>query len=187
VTPLQRQVAAVQRWLVAIYRLDLDLEAERFVVEPERARRLLPPGSPRSGLLVLEQAGELQLGLYLDPQDARDPATVIEETSHLLCLVWHAVRDWPVSRLHLELQAEVDRYAVARAAGGDPLGHFRDFGWADWMDAAERRRYQTAHRVAHRYCRRLEARFPVRADTPAWLGELRRFYRAAPNEKLRAA
>jgi hypothetical protein len=184
-TGLARRVAAAWRSLVAIYRLEVELRAADFLVPPERARALLPPGSPRSGLLVLEEAGELHVGLYLDPRDGEDPDAIVEETSHLLCLAWHAERGRRVSRLHLELQAEVDRYAVARVAGGDPLHHFAGFRWAAWMGAAERERYETAHRVAQRYCRRLEASFPLRADTPALLRELRRFYRAGAEQKLR--
>jgi hypothetical protein len=185
--PLRRRVAAAQRWLTAIYRLELGLQAERFLVAPEHARQILPPDSPRSGVLVLEEGGVLHLGLYVDPVDAVDAETIVEETSHLVCLAWHAARGQPVSRLHLELQGEVDRYAVARVTGGEGLRHFRDFAWADWMDAAARHRYETAHRAAERYCRRLEARFPRRADTPGLLSELRRFYRACPQEKLRPA
>lgn len=184
---LRCRVAAAQRWLTAIYGLDLELEAEHFLVSAERARELLPEGSPRSGVLVMEDEGEIQLGLYLDPTDARDAAAIVEETSHLICLIWHAARGRAVSRLHLELQAEVDRYAVARASGRDALAHFAGFRWDDWMDAHERQRYETAHRAAQRYCRGLEARFPDRQHTPAWLSELRRFYRASPDEKLRAA
>lgn len=184
---LRRRVAAAQRWLVAIYRLELDLRADRFLMDAERARDLLPQASPRSGLLVLEEGDELQLGIYLDPADAGDPNTVVEETSHLLCLAWHAERGLPISRLHLEIQGEVDRYAVARASGGEPLAHFQSFRWAEWMDDRERRRYELAHRAAWRFCRGLERRHPERADTPDWLYELRRFYRTPGQEKLRAA
>jgi hypothetical protein len=180
-------VAAVQRSLCGIYDLDLDLCAEHFVMDPRRARQLLPPGSPRSGVLVIEEDEELSLGLYFDPRDVCDPGTIVEETSHLLGLAWHAAHERPVSPLLLEVQAEVDRYAVVRLDGGDGLSHFRDFHWADWMDAAARCRYQTAHVSAQRYCRGLERRFPLRADTPALLSELRRFYRASREEKLGAA
>jgi hypothetical protein len=187
VRALRRRIAAAQRSLSAIYDLELGLRAECFLMDPRRARQLQPPDSPRSGVLVIEEEEVLSLGLYIDPRDARDPGTIVEETSHLLCLAWHAAHERPVSPLLLELQAEVDRYAVARVGGGDGLGHFRDFHWAAWMDAAVRRRYRTAHRSAQRYCRGLERRYPLRADTPALLSELRRFYRASREEKLGAA
>ncbi len=135
----------------------------------------------------LDEGQELLLGLYLDPCDRGDPDTVVEETSHLLCLAWHAAHDRRVSRLTLELQGEVDRYAVARLQGRDGFGHFERFAWADWMDAETRGLYEAAHRAARRYCRRLTRRFPERRDTPALLSELRGFYRASPEQKLHAA
>lgn len=184
---LLRGVARVQARLAAIYRLDLDVRAEHFVISPERARRLLPPRSPRSGVLVVEAGGDPQLGLYIDPRDQADPGTIIEETSHLVCLAWHAAQDRPVSRLILELQGEIDRWALARLEGADGFGHFRGFRWASWMEASDRRRYETAHRRALRYCRAMQRRHPGRPDAPGLLAELRRFYRAPSEEKLRQA
>ena len=184
---LSERISAAQGRLSSIYGLDLELRVEDFLIPAERARELLPAEGPRTGVLALQEAGTLYIALYVDPADAADADAIVEETSHILCLAWHAARDRPISRLHLELQGEVDRYAVARVSGSeiDPLGHFEDFDWADWMDAETLARYRTAHHVASRYCRSLEARFPQRSDTLAWLSELRRFYRAGPEAKLR--
>ncbi len=184
---LTRAIRLAQRWLTAIYRLDLEIEAERFLLSPAHARRLLPPRSPRSGVLVLEEQSELWLGLYVDPEDRLDAGTIVEETSHLLCLAWHAVEGRRVTRLLLELQGEIDRYAVARLGGGDRFGHFHGFRWADWMDARTRHRYEVAHRLAHDYCRSLDRRYPDRSAVPALLDELRLFYRAPGEHKLHRA
>ena len=184
---LVRAVAAAGRWLTGIYRLDLGIRAENFMLSPEDARSLLPGDAPRSGVVVLDEGRELLLGLYLDPCDRGDPDTVVEETSHLLCLAWHAAHGRRVSRLTLELQGDVDRYAVARLQGREGFGHFERFVWADWMDAETRGLYEAAHRAALRYCQRLNRRFPERRDTPALLSELRSFYRASPEQKLHAA
>jgi hypothetical protein len=54
------------------------------------------------------------------------------------------------------------------------------------MDAESRGRYEAAHHAALRYCRRLDRRYPERRDTPALLSELRCFYRAPSEQKLRA-
>ncbi|MBW2269649.1 MAG: hypothetical protein JRH16_13830 [Deltaproteobacteria bacterium] len=177
-------MAGAQRWLTAIYRLDLELDAARCVVEPECAREWLPPGSPRTGLVVVEQGNEAFAGIYVDPSDAEDENAVLEETSHLVCLAWHAAHDRPVSRLQLELQSEVDRYAVARLRGRDGFAHFRGFRWAAGMSVGARRRYRAAQRAGLRTCVALERRHPGRADTPGWLAELRRYYRASPCDKL---
>ncbi|MGE4651322.1 MAG: hypothetical protein AAEJ53_10585 [Myxococcota bacterium] len=177
----------MQSWLCAIYRLDLPLEASRFLMDVECTRALVPRGGPRSGVLVCEEGEELWLGLYLDPRDHRDTGTLVEETSHLLCLAWHALQERRVSKLCLELQAEVDRYALARATGGNPLEHFEHFRWLPNADPAARERYRTSHHAAYRYCRRLSRRFPRRADMPGLLAELRAFYRVGTHHKLRAA
>jgi hypothetical protein len=182
---LSRRIAQVQRWLMAIYRLDLPLRAECFLLTGETAQRLLPAGSPRSGVAVVEEGEDLWLGIYLDPRDRPDVDTVVEETSHWVCLVWHAAQGRPVSRLQLELQGEVDRYAVARLRGRDGLRHFRDFRWVRGLDGASRDRYETAHRTAYRYCRSLAQRYPERADVPGLLTELRGFYRASAQARLR--
>ena len=182
---LRQRVDAAQGSLTAIYALELSLRAADFLMPAQRVQELLPEAAPRTGVLALEQDGTLHMGLYVHPEDEADTDAVVEETSHLLCLAWHAALGLPISRLQLEIQGEVDRYAVARVSGADPLGHFEGFDWADWMDAEVLQRYETAHRTAQRYCRRLESRFPQRADTPGWLSELRRFYRASPDARLR--
>ena len=183
---LARRVADVQRRLCAIYGLEVGLRAERFLLDPGQARSLLPPPSPRTGLAILEEGDELWLGLYFDHRDRSDPAAIVEETSHWLCLIWHAAQARPVSRLLLELQAEVDRYAVERLGGGNGLAHFEGASWDPALAPADRSRYEVAYSAARRYCRCLSRRFPLRCDVPALLAELRRFYRAPAGEKLGA-
>ena len=184
---LAQEVAAVQRRLTDVYRLELDLRAERYLMEPERARELLREAGPRTGVLVLQEEEGARCGLYVDPRDRHDPDAIVEETSHLVCLAWHAAQGRPVSLLLLKLQSEVDRYVVARLEGRDSLRHFRQFAWAGWMDRPTRRRYETAHQAAHRYCLSLERRYRGRSpDAAALLSELRCYYRASPERKLRA-
>lgn len=182
---LTDRVAEVQSALSHVYHLDLGLDASDFVLPAEEAKRLLPDGGPRSGVLVLEEEGELWLGVYLDAEDQDDSHAVVEETSHWVRLVWNASRGESVSCLQLELQGEIDQYVFHRLEGVDPLRHLRRFRWADWMDAATRVRYELAHRLAYRYCHALERRFPRDADTPGLLDELRTFYRADPETRLR--
>lgn len=183
----RRSVFRAQRRLDALYRLDVRARAWRFLLSPDEVRRWIPDGAPRSGLLAVEEAGELWIGLYLDPADLRDPDAVVEETSHFVCLAWHAAQGRPVSALTLELQSEIDRYLLARLDGRDPLAHFHDFRFDGWMDGPTRERYELAHAAGHRYCRVLDGRFPRRADLPGLLRELRGFYRAPAEAKLRRA
>ncbi|NNL67865.1 MAG: hypothetical protein HKP30_16575 [Myxococcales bacterium] len=183
----RRSVRETQRALASVYRLELPVDAWRFLLSAADVREMLPGATPRSGLVACEEQGELFLGLYLDPGDVADPDTVVEETSHFVCLAWHASQRRPVSALILELQSEVDRYLLARLRGRRALGHFEAFAWDDWMDRETRGRYERAHQAGHRYCRGLETRYPDRADLPGLLEELRRFYRAPGPAKLRTA
>jgi len=186
---LSRRLSRTARFLDRAYGLGLELEPAEFLLPAGVARRWLGPHGPRSGVVSRELGGELLVGIYVDPRDADDAGTLVEETSHWLCLVWHARRELPVPPVVLELQAEVDRFLHARCFGGDPLAHFERFRWAPWLatPGAPRERYEDAHRAARRYCRHLLRRFPRPRDLPALLGELRDFYRSSPQEKWRAA
>ena len=179
---LERAVEDIGHWLMNLYALEFDFQAERFLLSEAVAAKLMPAGGPRTGVLVVERDGELELGLVVDERDAENLSTLVEETSHLVCLAWHATRDLPVSQLALEIQGEIDRFLFRRLAREvaripDP---FAAYGWADWLDAAMLRRYWTAHCSAARYCGSLERRYPRRRDTPALLTELRAYYRASP-------
>jgi len=187
VTPpvLVRRVNALSRWLDDVYALDLELDAGRCVVAPGEAGSLLPPGSPPSGVLAVEDRGELFLGLYIDPDDDSFE-TVVEETSHLVYLAWHASRSRSVSGLQLELQADVDRFVFRHLNGGDPFAHFERFRLREGLPGEIQSRYLTAHRSAQRYCRGLRRRFPARSHIPALIRELRRFYREGPARRLAA-
>lgn len=179
------EITRIGRFISDIYDLDLDLTGDDFLISAELARSLLPGPSPRTGMLVIEHAEELQLGVYLDPNDRDDPATLVEEASHLVCLLWHAAHDLPVSVLILELQSEIDRFLYfCHKSGHLSFDCFELEGWADWIDDETRGRYEVAHQRAYRYCRTLARRFGDRCDTEGLVRELRRFYRASPETKL---
>ena len=184
---LSRAVSRIASWLSGVYALELDFDVARCVVDDAQADRLLPSDGPRTGVVVLEEDEDFWLGLYVDPRDRSDTGTLVEETSHLLCLAQHAVWELPVSLVSLELQAEVDRFVFRRLRGGDPLAHFRSVRWHAGVDATSQARYWAAHQWGQRYCRHLMRRFPYSRDVPAMLRELRGFYRASPQSKLRRA
>ncbi len=156
------------------------------------------------------------VALYLDPQllarlESADPqrrlsesnlqdyCTALEGVSHFVYSTWRLEYDLPVSLLELETQAEVDKYAAtvfllgAQQGGGYPAQvHSRLFDRVSFdarLEPDEAARYQTAHRCAARYCRRLEHTFVNRgvARIEAMVRELRRFYRLGANAKLKLA
>jgi hypothetical protein len=164
-----------------------------FVVEEEQGVRL--------GLFiereVLQRLARRDPLESLDEHNLPDYCTALEGVSHFHYLVWSLARGRNVSLLELELQAEVDKYAVAVAlmtrqqAGRFPEAlHTRLFHAVSFLpqpDEASRRRYEEANRHAARFCRSLEERFMrVRQQRPElWLAELRRFFRRGHQEKIR--
>jgi hypothetical protein len=133
----------------------------------------------------------------LDDGNLADYCTALEGVSHFHYLVWSLSRGRAVSLLELELQAEVDKYAVALAlltrqrAGDFPRAlHARMFDAVRFFpqpDEVIRRRYELANRHAARYCRSLDERFlrPRQWRPDMWLAELRRFFRWGHQEKVR--
>ncbi len=164
-----------------------------YVVEEEQGVRL--------GLFiereVLERLAQRDPLQALDEHNLPDYCTALEGVSHFHYLVWSLARGRNVSLLELELQAEVDKYAIAVAlmtrqqAGSFPQAlHARLFhavSFLPQLDLTSRHRYEEANRHAARFCRSLEERFMrVRRQRPElWLAELRQFFRRGHQEKIR--
>ncbi len=177
------------------------------LTDPEVAQALAPDSqaeAAREVLLVRQDGDDLSLSLYVDGDDLAAAARasgagaleelgldrlmrLAEGVSHFVLLAWRAQRDRPVSRLELELQAEVDKFLVGLLAGVAPpcdlmrrlfvRAHFRD-----GLHRDEARRYADASHLAHTYCRSLvhEGR-DGRAGT---LRKLRRFWRLGQRDKV---
>jgi hypothetical protein len=166
-------------------------------------------------VLVCDEEGGVALSVYVDAQvlcrlgqcnplhalnesNLADFCTALEGVSHFHYLVWSAQHRRQVSLLELELQAEVDKYAVAmyllRQQGREELQLglcSRLFGAVSYMltlSAETLQRYHEANRCAARYCLRLERHLLRGHFRPeAWLRSLREFYRLSQHAKLRAA
>lgn len=212
--PLRR----MQALLAGLYDAPVQHEVDDFLFRDRR--RLHDAIGDRAArdddeqVFVVEDAHGVRLGVYIDERvlarlARRDPTqtlddanladfcTALEGVSHFHYLVWSLSRGRPVSLLELELQAEVDKYAVAMAlltrqrAGIFPRGlHARMFDavrFSPQSDEVSRRRYELANRHAARYCRSLDDRYlrPRRWRPEMWLAELRCFFRWGHQEKLR--
>jgi len=190
-----------------------------LITDARRAAELqLADGQPPTDeqLLIAETDDGVAIGLYvdvrvlerlaercpmqaLDERNLADYCTALEGVSHFHYVSWSAGCARHVSLLELELQAEVDKYAsalslmLAQREGRFPAELFERLfervQFLPHLDPAERYRYQEAHRMAARFCQRLEDRFlrPRRARPAALLTELRSFYRLGRHAKLRHA
>ncbi len=177
---------------------------ERFLVD--RAGAADAGHLPRAleELLVVEEEDGLSLGLFLDETlvagAARgglgQVAVLAEGVSHFVYLATHAARGCPVSLLELEVQAEVDKFALLllRGRAWRRSGRRRSralrrllyerIGFRADLEADELLRYRLANRLGAGYARWLEGRFVDGADDAGLLRELRQSYRLGAGEKL---
>jgi hypothetical protein len=132
-----------------------------------------------------------------------DHLQLIEGVSHFVLLTERARTELPATQLELEIQAEVDKFALLATHHGssDPHGPHGPHGLSSqrarelhrWLfeggqflhgpDTVAGRRYRHANDVAARLCARLD----LFHDAPSSQALLRRFYRCGQAEKLRLA
>lgn len=185
-----------------------------LVTNPDFARGFgFRPGGTGGAekVLIAQDDGRVDLAVYLDAdvvsrltdQDPLDSLhdgnleafwTALEGVSHFVYLVWNAARRRPVTRLELELQAEVDKFVttallVAAQQGGRVPADLHAWLFDLWrlddsMAAEDADRYARANRYAGRYCRRLSRDY-LRAGAGSLFPEIRRFYRFTQRRKLR--
>ena len=213
-SPADGTLAFLQGELHAIY----GVEAPRvggFLVDRQVALAAgRAPQAPEE-LLVLEEGDELSLGLFLDEAvlDAaaradphhRRPKLVArallarlvcaaEGVSHFVYLASRAAAGRPVSLLELEVQAEVDKFALLllhlwrrglrRTSPTLRARLFERVGYHGHLAADEVARYREANRLGGGYARWLEGRFVDDADIEGLLRELRQSYRRSGGDKL---
>jgi hypothetical protein len=188
---------------------------ERFLVDREVVREAA--GDPRAPelLLVREVGGDVEVALFLDESvvsatagiDAdharprlvaravlNDVGCAAEGVSHFVYVATRAEAGRPVSLLELEVQAEVDKFALLllhlwrrglrRLSAALRRRLFESVRYHAHLAPEELARYQLANRLAAGYARWLEARFVGDADLDGLLRELRRTYRRGGGEKI---
>ncbi len=206
----------VQQQLEAIHDCATPLRARDFLLGRDGlARAGLHPRAPEE-LLIVERADGLDVGLYLSPRlfealrgvhpDGRSGvslalgrlpafAPLAEGVSHFLYLTAAVEARRPVSRLALEVQGEVDKFAAASLhLWGRGLSRrifdlcdrlFRRVSYQPHLAPDERLRYEMANRLAGGYARHLARRFVAEGRLDAFLRELRGSYRLWAGDKLR--
>jgi hypothetical protein len=203
-------LGAIQSRLERLYDVTLPVQVQDFLLTGDAARFFAVSGD---SVLVVEDGDTLDVGVYVEPPSLanlaeRDPfarldalnlsdfCTATEEVSHFLYLVWSALHGRPVTRLELELQAEIDKFVTAAlcldAQGAEPAPEalatrlFERYRLRDGLDAESRERYETANAFGGRYCRSLVRRYLKDRQLDALTTELRRFYRLPQQGKLAA-
>lgn len=205
----------LQALLNRLYDTQVDADVYEFLVtDRQRLPAAAAAGSADEQLFVRQQGDAVDVTLYLarevlerlsthdpmrrlDTRNIADYWTALEGVSHFQYLAWNAHHDRPVSLHELEVQAEVDKYAVTLfVLGAQHAGRFPPrlhqwlFGRAR-VDGAlaepGRQLYESANRYAARFCALLERRFLKRGRLrcEALVRELRAFYRLTHAPKIR--
>ena len=207
-------LACIQGELEAIYGVEAP-RVHEFLVGGDTARAAgRAPEAPEE-LLVLEEADGLALGLYLDEHvmaaaertDPHDPrprltargalskmACAAEGVSHFVYLATRAAAGRPVSLLELEVQAEVDKFALLllhlwrrglrRMSPALRRRLFERVRYHAHLETEALHRYREANRLGGGYARWLEGRYVEDADIEGLLRELRTTYRLGGGEKI---
>ena len=214
---MKRLLRRVQTHLEGLNDVEIDMDVCAFVVDDSIRQTIpgAKAGIPEQ-LFVREIDGEVELALYINPgivaRLERDNPYVrlhdgninpycvaVEGVSHFVFLAYRAQLDRPVTALELEIQAEVDKFVhtwllLVRQGNSRMLvakalekHFFRSYGLHDEVDPSEIDRYRTASEVAQRFCGYLARRFGRDRDTKALKREVRTFFRAGLDDKVRAA
>ena len=205
-------ISQVQAHLEAIYGLECEERAERFLVGREMALALGGTARADEELLVLEGEEGLELALYLAPEllkrlrayEGKSPESVLEGAldsycelaegvSHFLYLTHASALGRTVSLLELEVQAEVDKFATCVLLGwkasdrnrAEDLHHrlFDKVSYRSTLTPDERSRYVEANRLSRNYCRGLFRHISQRR-LDRLLSDLRYSYRLGAAAKL---
>jgi hypothetical protein len=205
-------LAHLQAELEHLHAVESAHRVEDFVVSRALLGRM-GVNEPRAEeeVLVLEHEGELSLAVYYAPRVVEAlrgvPGSVgellalglptfclaIEGVSHFVYLAHRAGVPRPVSRLELEVQAEIDKFALAalflwrrglRSRVPALLRRlFDDVSYLPHLGAEDLERYRTANRLARGYCQAL-TRYVEQGRVDVLLAELRRTYRLGAGEKM---
>jgi len=214
----QMMLTTIQQQFEKLYQLPQHRTIEDFLINQETLstlqagwRQVPAPAHCRGMLLLSPHHDELGVAVYLDDRvlnnlavhDPRsglhannlyDFCTMVEEVSHFLYVTWKAGNNRQMTRLEIELQAEVDKFIFCSFYGahqhnpdcGMPLKEilFETFSLQHQLPQESQKRYLTASKLALHYCHFLERRYMKKELLRHLLGEIRQFYRFGQAEKI---
>lgn len=203
----------MQKSLETIYEITVPQKIDDFLITDKNIVNLIANEKINENeleqLLISTQDDCLDVSLYLDAglvsrlgdqypstntdkQDLHDFWVALEGVSHFLYLVWNARYDRPVSKLELELQAEVDKFVSAAAVMNLEKDNtimqeiwsllFSQPKFKASLEKEHLQRYQKANAYASQYCLNLIGM--QHKTTKCLQNELRRFYRLNQRAKI---
>jgi len=205
----------LQNRLQNIYELEMNHCIDDYLITDLNMAdaRLQAAVNSRESLLVCQENDDLFLSLYLQQEilenlkfngpgihihkgNINDFCLALEGTSHFVYLIWNASFQRSVTRLEMEIQAEIDKFIIlakytcqryVRPASAQLRSIlFESVKYRAGLSDQECRRYRDANFFAGKYCRFLDSGNFLRDGLEReLLKELRRFYRLNLKDKLR--
>ena len=213
-------LAQLQRQLERIYEIEIPHSVDDFVFTDLEVLKNLQGHDEfdesvvEERLLVVQDGDHVDVALYMDSEivnrltqddpgsclhdgNLADYCTAMEGVSHFLYLIWNAGYERGVSRMELEMQAEIDKYVSTaflfgqQASGRVPSSlHrwlFENPEFDASLDRVSMERYRDANYYASKYCARLEKRYLRRDGQAGMFNDLRRLYRLTDRAKISCA
>ncbi len=213
-------LASLQRQLERIYQIEIPHSVDDFLFTDLEVLKTLQGHDEfdesvvEERLLVVQDGDHVDVALYVDSEvvnrltqddpgsclhdgNLADYCTAMEGVSHFLYLIWNAGYERGVSRMELEMQAEIDKYVSTaflfgqQASGRVPSSlHrwlFENPEFDASLDRVSMERYRDANYYASKYCARLEKRYLRRDGQAGMFNDLRRLYRLTDRAKISCA
>jgi len=140
---------------------------------------------------ILKKFSDIKLPGDFSLTNFPDLSIVVEELSHFNTFCQRAMEDHPISTLELEVQGEVDKFALAleilNERNEQTLKHqffevlFGEFSVGDWVSPSQKIIYEEAHLIARQFCRTVLERELSSAE---WRREFKRFFGLSKSAKL---
>lgn len=206
----------IQRQLEALYQTQVRENVERFVIKAASSKEAAVGATIKSrlaceALIIKPSPHGIEVGLFVAPSILRtlrhyDPFCSIgnhnlkpfliatEGVSHFLYFLKRAKEFHPVTRLEMELQAEIDKYLLVSLVY---LSQFRQIPsflfsllfegirFEPSLSEEEKSRYAEANRMARKFCAHLEGNYLRYGRFKNAIQRARRFYHLNHWEKLR--
>lgn len=208
-------LSQIQERLQGLYELEMDHCISDYLVTNRELldRQYQQAVKSRETLLVCQDEDNLRLSVFLEDGvlnnlhmngadidlhhgNIQDYCLALEGTSHFVYLIWNAMFERRVTRMEMELQAEIDKFILlARHARRSQIQAapgqlrrllFETVVYQAGLTDQEVERYRNANFYAEKYCWFLESRNFLKAGLERdLLKEVRRFYRLNLEGKLR--
>lgn len=192
----------LQQMIQSVYELETAYRVDDFLImDRQFADCYGSSHQPLEQLIFRQNKNHTEVSLYLDRQIVRALnefevnkislnmlCMAVEGVSHFVHFCWRMEKNFSLSLLELELQAEVDKYVlISDLVGYEGLRQslFEKFSLHPGMSAECSERYRSANRLAAKYCSNLERRYLRKNKIAEMLNELRRFCRHSQGQKIR--